>query len=311
MTVTALSLTELKPGLKFPTDVLKTWLPDVETAMFFAQLYKLDAGEVSHLLYTLFGTSDVVAALTAQGGEHSTELQDYLLELGYETLINEGHIEFTADKAHGEILPEVWKQAEVTIAKAIQEVADKVASVVAHMPGKEGEMLFSTLMVMNSKRPILGDHRAKIHHAPKAPNLVVLDVSGSMTQETVSTILEDVVAMAYMADAHLAVVSDTATHWQPGEYGIEAVLSVAEFSGTHYETLSALFDQNWGVVVTIADYDSSAAAAVAIKQCTGSIQLLLDISLVSRPTYLAEVLSPLAVETRPLLIAADHARLCW
>jgi hypothetical protein len=60
------------------------------------------------------------------------------------------------------------------------------------------------------------------------------------------------------------------------------------------------------VVVTIADYDSSWSAREEIKkECTGKIELLLDISLVSRPTFLSEVVGQLATEVRPLLVAAD------
>ena len=58
------------------------------------------------------------------------------------------------------------------------------------------------------------------------------------------------------------------------------------------------------MVVCFADYDSSWSSKEAIAQCTGHIDLVLDISLVSRPTYLAEVVGQLADEVRPLLVAA-------
>jgi hypothetical protein len=300
---TSLDLVEIKPGITFSLNTLIKGLPTIETALFFAKLYKLDAGELGYLLSRVFGDNDIVHALVSEEGEHSAELQDYVLEIGYEYLLESGDITFGAPKPHGEVLPEVWKDLEVTIAKSIQEVADKLKHVVGTLPGKQGEMIFQSMMMVNAKRPIIGDYRARIHHAPQRENLVILDVSGSMSESTIKTIIEDVVALSYMANAHLAIVSDTATHWGPGEYSVDSVLKVAEYSGTHYETLAGLFNQDWGVVVTIADYDSAYAAASAIKACTGHIDHVLDISLVSRPTYLSEVVGQLADEVRPLLIA--------
>ena len=299
-----LELIEIKPGVRFSVGTLKKGLPSVETALFFAKLYELDAYQLGRLLKHVFDESSIVAALTAESGEHSMDLQDYILEIGYEYLLNEGDITFVDAVPHGEVLPEIWKDLEVTIAKSIREVADKLKDVVGAMPGKQGEMIFQSLMTVNAKRPILGDHKARIHHAPQRENLVILDVSGSMSEPTIKTIVEDVVALSYMANAHLAIVSDTSTHWGPGEYSVQSVLSTAEYSGTHYETLAGLFQgQDWGVVVTIADYDSSWSAASAIKACSGRIEQVLDISLVGRPTYLSEVVGQLAEEVRPLLIA--------
>lgn len=304
-----LEIIEIKPGIRFSLGTLKKALPDVETALFLAKLYKLSAYEVGHLLRVVFDNRDLVQALMGEDHTHSYDLQDYLLELGYEYLINEGAIVFGDVAPKGEILPELWKSLEVDIAKSIQEVAEKLKDVVGSLPGKQGEMIFQSMMKVNARRPILGDHKAFIHHAPQRENLVVLDVSGSMSEHTIQTIIEDVMALTYMANAHLAIVSDTSTHWGPGEASVESVLSVAEYSGTHYETLAALMDQQWGVVVTIADYDSSWGAKEAIKGRAGHIQQLLDISLVNRPTFLAEVLGTLADEVRPLLIADRN--LCY
>ena len=304
-----LEIIEIKPGIRFSLGTLKKALPDVETALFLAKLYKLTPSEIGHLLRVVFDNRDLVQALMGEDHMHSYDLQDYLVELGYEYLINEGAIVFGDVAPKGEILPELWKSLEVDIAKSIQEVAEKLKDVVGSLPGKQGEMIFQSMMKVNARRPILGDHKAFIHHAPQRENLVVLDVSGSMSEHTIQTIIEDVMALTYMANAHLAVVSDTSTHWGPGEASVESVLSVAEYSGTHYETLAALMDQQWGVVVTIADYDSSWGAKEAIKGRAGHIQQLLDISLVNRPTFLAEVLGQLADEVRPLLIADRN--LCY
>lgn len=301
-----LVIVKFSNGLAFPKHTLKAMLPDVETALFFAQLYRLSAEDLSELLIHLF-QSPVVTALTAEGGLHSHELQDYLVDIGFQQDIANGDILFGEVKPQGEILPELWKAAEIEIASSIQQVADKLKDVMTRLPGKHGEMMFKSLAVMNSKRPTIGDHKAHIHHEPAPPNLVVFDVSGSMSEETVQTLVDSVVDMSWEADAHLAIVSNTCTHWAPGEYTVKAVLDAAEYGGTRYETLAPLFeDTNWGVVVTIADYDSSRDAMRIIKDCNGSIEMVLDVSLVNSPTFLCEVVGQLANEVKPLLMAATN-----
>jgi hypothetical protein len=301
-----LELIEIKPNVQFSKALLKRALPDVETLLFFAKLYKLSAPQLGHLMREVLGEWDVVHALTAESNEHSVDLQDYLLELGYDTMIESGNIIFGEVQPKGEILPEMWKDLEVTVAQSIADVAEKLKDVVGHLPGKQGEMVFKSLMSVNAKRPTLGDYKAHIHHAPQRENLVVLDVSGSMSEHTIRRIIEDVLALTYMANAHLAIVSNNTIHWGPGEATVDAVLAAAEYGGTHYETLAALMDQDWGVVVTIADYDSAWSVMDAIKQRAGHIQTLLDISLVHRPTFLAEVLGQLADEVRPLMVASSY-----
>lgn len=301
---TAMDVLELKPGVRFNRGALQRGLPTMSAALFFAKLYGLNAVQLARLLFVLFHRDSVVSALVADEERHSIELQDYLLELGYEDLIEEGVVVLSPDVPRAEILPEIWKDLEVQVAASIRDVADKLKDVLGTMPGRNGEMVFDTMMKVNARRPVLGDYRARIDHARKPDNLIVLDVSGSMTEETVRTLVDDVVAMGYMADAHLAIVSDTATHWEPGTYSTVSVLAASEYSGTHYETLAALFDRDWGVVVTIADYDSSYEAMGAIAKRTGRIGKLLDISLVRRPTFLSEVLGQLADESRSLLVAA-------
>ena len=306
-----LSIVALRPDLQFHKSMLKSMLPDVETALFFGQIYRLNAHELGILLSVLFN-SPVISALTSEGGMHSDQLQDYLVDIGYQAEIQSGEILLGEKQPKGEILPELWEANKVEIAKSIQQVADKLKDVVTKLPGKHGEMVFRSMQVMNAKRPTIGDHRAHVHHQPAKPNLVILDVSGSMSEETIETIVEDVVALSWEADAHLAIVSNTCTHWVPGEYTVEAVLRAAEYGGTHYEELAPLFeDQDWGVVVTIADYDSSFGAKPAIGRMNGHIGTVLDISLVSCPTFLAECVGQLADETKPLMIAADYTRLTY
>lgn len=294
----------------FVKEALVEALPDVESTLWFAKALGFTARERSSLLDVLFGEDDVIAALVNEGGEHSTELQDYLLELGYESQIEEGAVRFNENAPlHGDVLPEVWASLQLTIADSIKEVCDALGGTIGRMPGKEGRMLMQSMMMMNAKRPIIGDYKARVHHESQVPNLWILDVSGSMTETTVRTLVDEVVAGAYMANAHLAVVSDTTTFWGPGEYDSSTVLAVAEFSGTHYETLAPLFDQDWGVVVTIADYDSSYAAMGAFGKAKGRVHEVFDISLVDQPTYLSEVIGSVADKVTPVLIARD-SRCC-
>ena len=301
-----LEIFEPKPGLRFTVPILKMLLPDIETALFFGKVYDLTAGQLGDLLGRVFNTP-LIKALTK--GVHSTDLQDYLLEPGWlPASVSKGSVTFSPTVPQGEVLPELWKSLEVEVAQSIKDVASKLESVIGLMPGKKGSMVFKSMMTMNRRRPTLGDYKATIHHAPVKENLVIMDVSGSMTQETVRQIVDDVVALSYEANAHMAVVSNTTTHWDPGSFTSDDVLRASEFGGTHYETLVPLLDsRDWGVVVGIADYDSSRAAADAVRRRVSKrIEQVLDVSLVNRPTYLGEVLGEVANEVRPILFASTQ-----
>ena len=313
----SLDLIQIKPGLRFSKATLQALLPDAETVLFFGKVYSLDAQQLGNLLLEVLNT-DVAHALLGEGGVHSTDLQDYLLD-GYvdeygdwhdpiadALLMAEGDITFNPEVPKGEILPEVWKSLEVDIAESIKAVAEKLESVVNLLPGKQGHMVFGSMMKLNRNRPTIGDYRAKIDHPPVKENLLILDVSGSMNSDTVARIIDDVIALSYMANAHLAIVSNTTTYWAPGSYSVDDVLARAEYGGTHYETLLPLMDRDWGVVITVADYDSSMSAKNALTAASGRIDQVLDISLVERPTFLAECVGQLADEVRPLLIASDR-----
>lgn len=326
-----LQLIEIKPGKKFSLATLRAMLPDVETLLFFAKVYALDAQQLGYLLSQVLHENDVVKALTA--GDHSTVLQSYLVG-GYEhedhcsTWVDEdeecdcnpgyhpgvvppenhGDVKFEDDyEAQGEILPEIWEQLEVTIAESILAVVEKLDGVLSMLPGKEGTMLFKTMAKMNAKRPTIGSYQAHIQHPHLPPNLVIFDVSGSVSRPTAQAIVDDVVSLGYKADAHFAIVSNTTTHWGPGEYSSEGVMRAAEFGGTHYETLAPLLDREWGTVITVADYDSSRSAQeYLVRHAKGRIAQVLDISLVGRPTFLAESIGHLADEVRPILIANGY-----
>lgn len=303
----SLEIFEVKPGLKFGVGSLRAMLADVETLLFFGKVYDLDYLQVSALLAKIFAGHNLVDEI--MDGGHSTELQSYIVELSEQGhWFASGDVDnYVAGPPKGEILPHVWAAAEVEVAASIKAVGEKLAKMVNHMPGKEGSMLFRTMHKMNLRRPTLGTHAAVIHHAPRPDNLIILDVSSSMGRPLIETMVEDVVAMSYMANAHLAIVSNTTTHWEPGTYTAEGVLRNAEFGGTHYETLDTLLNRDWGVVVTVADYDSSMSAKRHIAtSCSGRIEKVLDMSVVNQPTFLAETVGQLAKEVQPVLVATGH-----
>lgn len=301
----SLELVEVKPGLKFSRGMLAQVLPDVETILFFGKVYELDYRQLSALLFKLL-QSDLSEELF--NGSHSEDLQDYLIDICQPvSAVDGGDVVYEPAMPHGEILPELWKSLEVEVAASIKAVAAKLQSVVGMLPGKQGEMVFRSMMKLNAKRPTLGDYRAQVHHAGAPDNLLIFDVSGSMTEHTVRALVDDVVSMSYMANAHLVIVSNTATWWQPGSYDTAVVLAKAEYGGTYYDELVEVLNQDWGTVITVADYDSSQSAKDFIaKNAVGSIETVLDISLVNRPTFLAECVGQLAQEVRPILVGTSR-----
>ena len=299
------NLFTLSSTKKISYTALRSLLPTVEVALFFARAYRLDWPQLNDLLRLLF-PKEVILELLA--GSHSTELQDYLIDTVPPSTRDQIVMDFVDQPAPGEFLPQLWESLEIQIAASIKEVADKLVDVVSLFPGKAGQMSMAHLMQLNKQRPTLGLYKAQITHARHAPNLVILDVSGSMSEYTVRAIIEDVVALSWKADAHLAIVSNHAYHWEPGSYDVKHVLAQAEFQGTHYETLTDLLNRDWGVVVTIADYDSALAAKTWIRDnARGTIQEVLDISLVDRPTFLSECVGQKAKNVRQLLVGNSRS----
>ena len=302
------SLFEVKPNKYVSIQQLKSWLPTVKTALWFGKVYQLDYDRLSTLLHALFKT-DIMNAFM-EGG-HSIELQDYLVDTVPDYMLPENKPDTVEAPPPAEVLPELWESLAIEVAKSIQEVADKLSSALHRMPSKEGQMLFANLAKMNLRRPTMGVYRAQVQHQQVPDVLVILDVSGSMSEQTVRTIIDDVVALSWKANAHLAIVSNSAFHWEPGSYNVEDVLRKAEYLGTHYEKLAPLLDKDWGTVVTIADYDSSASAKKVLANCRGRIGKVLDISLVHQVTFLAECVGQLADEVQPLLIARGVVSRGW
>lgn len=287
---------------------LKELLPDIETALFFAKAYQLDYVQVSDLIRALFD-SPFITALLEEGHEHSTELQDYLVEIVPDYLQADlGTATFVPsdNQPDLDLLKHAFESATITIAQSIQDVVDKIGDVLTSFPTKYGEMTFGHLLKFNRQYNGIGTYEAGVQHKATPPRLVVLDVSGSMTSSTIRVIVEPVVRLAYEINATLAIVSDNAFAWEPNTYSVDDVLSKAEYGGTHYEKLAPLFDQDWETVVTVADYDSAWTARKYIRDnASGYIHQVLDVSLVNRPTFLSECLGMIAGEVRPLLIGTS------
>ena len=302
----SVTLFRMPDGEQVSVQTLKELLPDKATTLFFAQLFKFGYHDLQSLVTVVWGQS--VFDILHEGG-HSTSLQEYI-QYTVPDQVSAGVVYTSKVMAPSErdFLAEAYRLAVVDIAQSIKEVGAKLTGVIGSLQGKKGSMVFQHMRKMNAQRPgILGTYGATITHAGHQPNLVILDVSGSMTEPTVRAILDETVGLAWESDSALAIVSNTTTFWEPGEYSVQAVLEAAEFSGTQYATHKPLFEgRNWGVVVTIADYDSSWFSAEEIKKCDGHIGTVLDLSLVNRPTYLAECVGQLADEVRPLLIG--HSR---
>jgi hypothetical protein len=275
--------------------------------LFFSKVFDLDHNQVKNLLWLLFH-SDLVEALTTPEG-HSTDLQDYVLDLGYQAPgVTPGDMLFHDDPVpDGEILPELFRQLEVTVAQSIKDVANKLSGVFGMMPSKQGNMVFKSMMKMNKLRPTIGVHGASIQHHLVKDCLLIVDDSSSVSRATVLAMLEDLVALGYEVNAHLALVSDTVRHWEPGGYSVSDVSDAIQNSGTHYETLGPLLDREWGTVICVADYDSSNDARRYIgEKCVGHIDHVIDVSLVNQPTFLAECVGQLADKITPMLVGNSN-----
>jgi hypothetical protein len=299
------TLFDMGKGRKISHEALRQLLPDVEVALFFAKAYDLDYRQLSELLAVRFSGMSAIDALLNEGVDHSSVLQDYLIDTIPEDVYRRADVGYDdeAEVPDTELLTQLWEEALVTVAQSIKDVAAKLAGVLESMPSKYGQMTFAHLRQLNTQRGSIGTYGARITHPPVAPRLVILDVSGSMTESTVRRIVDEVVALAYQADASLAIVSSTATFWEAGQFTTADVLRAAEYMGTQYETLTPLLNRDWETVVTIADYDSSRSAADYIRtNAIGRVGKVIDISLVDRPTFLGECVGQLANEVQPVLV---------
>lgn len=301
----SLRLFEISPDKLISVATLRTLLPDVETALFFAKAYDLRFDKVSELVRLLFRT-DVIQALLGEGQEHSSELQDYVIGIvpdHIQAQHGQGSYSDEHQPPDTELLKQLFEQAVVEVAQSIKDVATKLSGVLDSFPSKYGSMTFQHLHKLNVQRNTIGTYSAQIQHERVEPRLVVLDVSGSMTESTIERIVQEVVGLAYAVDASLAIVSNNAFLWEAGTFDVDTVLRHAEYGGTHYEQLLPIFHRDWESVITIADYDSAWTAKDFLRlKARGRVGKVYDISLVNKPTFLAECVGQIAGEVQPLLI---------
>ena len=307
----SLIVIEVTPKVFVSLDNIREWCPTVDEAIFFAKVMGMGYAQLSDLLFKLFKT-DVVQALMS--GNHSTVLQDYVVSVVPDDVLEQlDGVGYTDENPapDTELLAQLVAGAKIEVAKSIQEVGRKLGSALSKMPGKQGRMTFQSMAVMNKRRPTVGDYRAVVQHERVEDVLVILDDSGSVSPDTVHAIIGEVVGLAWMHNAHLCLVSNTARHWQPGSYTVPDVLAKGEYGGTYYETLCPLLERDWGTVIAIADYDSSYSAQRAIARCKGRIGQLFDVSLVGRPTFLSECLAPLAEKVTPIMLGQRLINTRW
>ena len=299
-----------EPGLETPAKLfftekfLQKNIKTFELAVFFADLYKLTNRQFSDLL-DICGLDRTVWDALVEGG-HSTELQDYELDLDEEfditVLQGTGQVAVKDDVA----LVALFEAAAVVIADSIQEVADALGNKLGSLPVGEAQMMFSALHSFNVKRNSIGDFKAGIYRdrsKAKSKVLVILDDSGSVTPGTIEAIADDVVQLSYSVNASLAMVSSTTRYFQAGTFNTQDVLSVAEYGGTQYETLAQVLSEDWDEVITIADYDSSPYAKMSLAaNASCRIKKIWDIGLENQSSYLAECLSQFAESVSPIVI---------
>ena len=299
-----------EPGLEtsaklfFTEKFLRQNIKKFELAVFFADLYKLTNRQFSDLL-DICGLDRTVWDALVEGG-HSTELQDYGLDLDEEfditVLQGTGQVAVKDDVA----LVALFEAAAVVIADSIQEVADALGNKLGSLPVGEAQMMFSALHSFNVKRNSIGDFKAGIYRdrsKAKSKVLVILDDSGSVTPGTIEAIADDVVQLSYSVNASLALVSSTTRYFQAGTFNTQDVLAVAEYEGTQDETLAQVLSEDWDEVITIADYDSSPYAKQSLAaNASCRIKKIWDIGLENQSSYLAECLSQFADEVSPIVI---------
>ena len=302
----SLRLYTIKAGMTASRKALRELLPEIEDALFFAKLYRLTWDELSGLITELFSGLSVIDAIFGEDVEHSYDLQDYIVEVAPPMVLEEhgnGKYSENCPPRDTILLRQLFEAASTEIATSLQTVANKLSEVLGHMSTKYGAMTFSYMRKLNTQRNSIGTYSAQIVHERTAPRLVILDVSSSMTEETVRAIVSEVVSFAYAVNASLAIVSNHTYLWEAGSFDEDTVLNYAEYGGTHYETLAPVLDMPWETVITIADYDSSTSAKEYLERSVVTlINEVFDISLVNRPTYLAECVGQFAKKVTPLLI---------
>ena len=293
----SVTLFEYAPGKFVSHATLQRLLPDYKTALFFAKVFYLNWNRLSDLMRIVFPTKSIIEVLYGESSYHSHELQDFLVDI-IPPYIQADHtlkIDETDDIPNTGMLQALFEAATTQVAAKIAEIAQKLGDVLDRMPSKYGEMTFQTLQQFNVQRNAIGTFSPVVQHKRQAKNLVIFDVSGSVSCGTVQALVDEVVGFSYDINASLAIVSTNAFWWSPGYFDTNTVLNSAEYASTQYHMLAPVLNEDWDTVVTIADYDSSRSSKNYLRDhCTGHIGEVLDISLVDKPTYLAECVGQFA-----------------
>lgn len=315
---------ELKPGVLFDRVWLKDTLhvTDDEAAalgvnkydgmILFGQLYKLDAQQLMALARIVWDEEPFVQMLTE--GDHSYTLQSYIAELDVPLEIDET-ITFSPAKTNPKqdsLFAALFEAHQVGITSLVLEISDKFAKFLGAQPGHESKLEVQRLNKVNRRTSLPVSQRARIEYSSLLPNLLIIDVSGSQGVALIESIVDNCIGLAVKYDMHLAIVSHGAEWFVPGTYDRDTVMESKWMNGgTRYASLAEIgvASQQWGTVICVADYDGQQSDRDAWQKAGGSIERVVDISTVTKQTWLSEAVNVQAPGTVQQLVVApvDHA----
>lgn len=297
---------ELKPGVQFDRVWLREALSltDDEAAalgvskydgmILFGQLYKLNAQQLMHLAQIVYGGENFVDMLTS--GDHSYTLQSYTEHIAGELDV-EQTITFSEEKTVPErdsLLTELFAAHQVGITSLVVEIADKFSKFLNTLPGHESKLEVMRLNKVNRRTGLPVSQRARIEYSNLLPNLLIIDVSSSQGSALIASIVDNCIDLAVKYDMHLGIVSHIAEWYVPGTYDRDAVMnSPCMNGGTSYKALAdiGVASENWGTVVTVADFDGQQYDRDAWHKAGGSVDHVVDISTVTKQSWLSEVVA--------------------
>lgn len=291
----------------FDLTALEDILTSLEVTLFFAKALELSVNDRSRLIRAIHKT-DLIDELL--NGEHSIDLQDYGIDDPDNWVPTDEWVDALPVESmvpDSEFLLSIFDDIKVVIASTFVEFTTMLAEVMDAIPSDQAQLMLEDAAKLNYKTNTFGTTQVSVAPIMSLPNALILDDSGSVTRQTFEALVSEYVAVANTHQMHVILVSNTARHFAPEEVSVANLMSVAQFGGTHYEELirnDILGNMEWGTVITIADYDSSPAAAQVLQNARGRIGLLLDLSLVNRRTYLSEVIGHLADDFKQVLVGA-------
>lgn len=304
------------PPVMIGRDILRAMLVDpnasqaenIERALFFGNWYKLDAQQLGDL-FSLLNLGGVLDALL-EGG-HSVDLQPWLDDIGYsERELEQQSVAETVgvydpNATPPEFLPELWKNAQVKVLSSLAELADGLTlEVLSKLPSDQAQMNVAHYARLN-RNGTIGISKPEYAYQQQMKVGIVYDCSSSMGRTFAEKATKDVAALSHQLNADIILVSTYAERLTAGTFSVKDVLDHWQNGGTRYGTLAPYFQEDWDVIVAIADYDSHWGAQATLSRCKGKIGHLFDISVVPMPTFLSECLAPLAAEVTPLFIGGQ------